>query len=269
MLSGVPVVKQRNLGILELNFLYENKIMKQDIELSVIVPCLNEEGNIADALDILKKNLQGINYEVIVVDDQSSDDTVSRFHGWTKNNNVTNYHVLTKELDRRGYGAVIKYGIAYASGKYVTFYSADMVDPIHLLPQMLEMVRSHDLIQVSRYQNPDNAKSIPFKYKFYQFFYRRCVGLALGETIADSTYAFKIFDKKKILSLGLTSNRFSISPEIFFKGYLAGYSVAFVEGAQTHRQRGVSKFLFHKEGPGFVWCLMRAFLHRKKIIYWF
>ncbi len=243
--------------------------MKDNIELSVIVPCLNEEENIFDALDILEKNLKGINHEVIVIDDQSGDNTVSRSQEWIENNNASNYHVLKKSLDRRGYGAVIKFGLAYATGKYVVFYSADMVDPIHLLPDMLEMVRKNDLVQVSRYQNPENAKSIPFKYKFFQFFFRRCVRLALGSTVVDSTYAFKIFDRKKILSLGLTSNRFSISPEIFFKGYLAGYKVAFVEGGQTHRKNGVSKFIFHKEGPGFIWCLIRAFLHRKKITYWF
>ena len=243
--------------------------MEQDIELSVIVPCLDEEDNVADALELLSCYLKGINHEVIVIDDQSIDKTVTKAQEWIKHKKVNNYHIITKELDRRGYGAVIKFGLAHSRGKYVTFYSADMVDPIHLLPKMFEMVKKNDLVQVSRYQNPDNAKTIPFKYKFYQFFYRIFVRIALGETVADSTYAFKMFDKKKLLSLGLTSNRFSISPEIFFKGHLAGYEIAFVEGAQTHRQNGESKFYFRKEGPGFVWCLIRAFLHRKKITYWF
>ena len=43
-------------------------------------------------------------------------------------------------------------------------------------------------------------------HKFYQFFYRRCVRIALGQKIVDSTYAFKIFDRRKILALGLSSN---------------------------------------------------------------
>jgi glycosyltransferase involved in cell wall biosynthesis len=243
--------------------------MGSDIELSVIVPCLDEEDNISDALDLLRKNLEGINYEVIVIDDQSTDNTASKAREWIVSNKVNNYQTITKDLSRRGYGAVIKFGLAYSTGQYVTFYSADMADPVYLLPQMLETVRRYDLVQVSRYQNSKDANSIPFKYKFYQFFYRICVRIAIGENVSDSTYAFKMFDKKKLLSLGLTSNRFSISPEIFFKAHLAGYAIAFIEGAQTYRQYGQSKFIFRKEGLGFIWCLIRAFLHRTKIAYWF
>ncbi len=243
--------------------------MKKETELSIIVPCLNEEDNIYEALNIIKNNLDGFNYEVIIIDDQSADKTFERSQEWIKDNNVENYRVLRRPLDRRGYGAVIKFGIAYAVGKYVTFYSADMVDPIHLLPKMINLVRENDLVQVSRYQDPKNAENIPFKYKFFQFFFRRFVRISLGKSIADSTYAFKIFNRKKILSLGLSANRFNISPEIFFKGFLADYKIVFVEGAQTHRESGVSKFIFYKEGPGFIWCLIRALLHRKKIIYWF
>ena len=218
--------------------------MNSKVELSVIVPCLNEEDNICEALSVLRQNLKGINHEVLVIDDQSDDKTVCQSQKWILENGMENYQVLRKDLARRGYGAVIKYGLAYASGKYVTFYSADMVDPIHLLPKMLTMVRKNDLVQVSRYLDPSNARSIPFKYKFYQFFYRIGVRMALAEQVADSTYAFKIFDRKKILSTGLTSNRFSISPEIFFKSYLADRKITFVEGAQTERKNGVSKFIF-------------------------
>ena len=67
---------------------------------------------------------------------------------------------------------------------------------------MINLVRENDLVQVSRYQDPKNAENIPFKYKFFQFFFRRFVRISLGKSIADSTYAFKIFNRKKILSLG-------------------------------------------------------------------
>lgn len=240
-----------------------------EIELSVIVPCLNEEDNICEALNILRKELEGIDYEVLIIDDQSNDETKNVAEYWISENNVDNYIVLKKDMARRGYGAVIKYGLAYASGRYVMFYSADMVDPIHLTSKMLRLVRENDLVQVSRYQDPSNARDIPFKYKFYQFFYRRFAHIALGDEVVDSTYAFKIFDRRLIMSLGLSSNRFSISPEILFKSHLAGRKIVFVEGAQSHREKGASKFIFMKEGPGFIWCLLRAFLHRTKILFWF
>lgn len=92
-----------------------------EIELSVIVPCLNEEDNICEALNILRKELEGIDYEVLIIDDQSNDETKNVAEYWISENNVDNYIVLKKDMARRGYGAVIKYGLAYASGRYVMF----------------------------------------------------------------------------------------------------------------------------------------------------
>jgi dolichol-phosphate mannosyltransferase len=145
-----------------------------------------------------------------------------------------------------------------------------MVDPIQLIPEMFEKVKNGaDVVQCSRYTNPSDADTIPFSYKFYQFFYRIFVRVCLGSTIADSTYAFKLFDRERILELGMTQNRFSISPEIFLKSYLSGLKIDYVLGAQGTRKVGFSKFKFTKEGFGFLYCLVRAWLHRHKIIYWF
>lgn len=210
---------------------------------------------------------KGITYEIIIIDDQSDDNTFIIAKEYTKYKNIKVYR---KDLDRRGYGAVIKYGLAHASGDLVIFVSADLVDPINLIPSMYKkLADGYDLIQCSRYSNKSDSSTIPFSYKFYQFFFRRLVTLSLGKKIPDSTYAFKMFKRKKIMALGISSNRFNISPEIMFKASLANYKIAFIPGSQGVRQSGKSKFSFTKEGLGFLICLLRAFLHRKKIIYWF
>jgi dolichol-phosphate mannosyltransferase len=241
-------------------------------DLSIIIPCLNEQDNIIPCLEkvdaLIKKN--ELKAEVIIIDDKSEDNTLDRCRRWILENQLFNYTILQRELDRRGYGAVVRYGILHSKSKYCTFVSADMVDPIQLLPKMLKIAKSGiDIVQCSRYIDVKNSESIPYKYKFFQFFYRHCVFWALGLKIADSTYAFKLFDRFKIMSLGTTQNRFSISPEILFKSILANNKIAYIPGAQTIRNNGVSKFNFKKESIGFIYCLIRAYLHRKKYIYWF
>ena len=240
--------------------------------LSLIIPCLDEEDNICDVLLAVTTLLfdAGINYEVIVVDDQSTDATNSRAEQWTNQNPARNVSIIYKDLHRRGYGAAVKYGLAFAKGDYAIFVSADLVDPINLIPGMyLELLNGFDVVQVSRYLEKSNSTTIPFTYKFFQFFYRIGVRLALGKYIADSTYAFKMFRRSKILAMGLVSNRFNISPEIMFKSILAGLNVLFISGSQGIRLSGESKFKFHKEGLGFGMCLLRAWMHRNGIIYWF
>ncbi len=238
-------------------------------KLSIIVPCLNESQNVGLIINKLLQCMlnKSIAYEIIIIDDQSDDDTFKIAKKYTKYKNIK---VFQKDLDRRGYGAVIKYGLAHASGDYVIFVSADLVDPINLIPNMYKKLEDgYDLIQCSRYSNNSDSSTIPFSYKFYQFFFRRLVTFSLGIKIPDSTYAFKMFNRKKIMALGISSNRFNISPEIMFKAILANYKIRFIPGSQGVRQSGQSKFSFTKEGLGFLNCLLRAFLHRKKIIYWF
>lgn len=243
------------------------------IDLTIVIPCLNEEENIVGILDSVKEVLvnQPFTTEVIVVDDESDDNTYQLATKWALDNvELLPVRVIQRKLKRRGYGAVVRYGAAHGIGKYCIFVSADMVDPLNLIPELYKAMEDGAVLaQCSRYMNKGDDNTIPFKYKFFQFFFRRGVRIALGNFIPDSTYAFKMFRRRETLGVGLTQNRFSISPEITFKSILMGGEVKYIPGAQGTRAFGISKFIFHKEGIGYTYCLIRAFLHRLKIVYWY
>ncbi|MBU1932059.1 glycosyltransferase family 2 protein [Patescibacteria group bacterium] len=242
------------------------------LELSIIVPCLDEEENIEPllaSLDDLRTQYNLANFETLVLDDSSSDRTFEKvaecFPKFTK----LNIRAIRRYEPRRGYGAIVRFGIAHARGKYCVPVSADGVDPIELIPVFLEKVRSGaDLVQCSRYLNLGDDDTIPIKYKFCQTGWRFLIRMLMGQNIRDSTYAFKIFRRTDVLALGLTTNGFSISPEIFFKVLLSGGRVEHVPSGQGVRQRGKSHFIFRREGVGFVCVLLRAWLHRLGIL-WF
>jgi len=246
---------------------------KPQIDLTIVVPCLNEVENIIGTLDNVYNTLkdQPLSYEIIVVDDISEDETFAVASEWAKQHaGLLHIKVIKRSLHRRGYGAVVRYGAAYGTGRYCVFVSADNVDPVHLIPELFrEMEGGAILAQCSRYIRAGDDSTIPFSYKFFQFFFRIGVRIAVGYSIPDSTYAFKMFRRQELLGVGLSSNRFNISPEITFKSILIGGEVAYVPGAQGVRLGGKSKFIFHKEGLGYGYCLIRTFLHRYKLIYWF
>ena len=255
------------------NVLTATSLVEDPIDLTIVIPCLNEAENIVGILDSVKEAVGGKPFttEIIVVDDKSDDETYSLATAWSEaNKDQLPMRVISRSLHRRGYGAVVRYGAAHGTGRYCIFVSADAVDPIHLIPALYEeMEKGAILAQCSRYIKSGDDGTIPFKYKFFQFFFRIGVKLALGQYIPDSTYAFKMFRRRETLGVGLSQNRFSISPEITFKSILIGGEVKYIAGAQGVRERGVSKFIFHKEGLGFGYCLIRAFLHKTKIVYWF
>lgn len=243
------------------------------LDLTIVVPCLNEEENIISILDSIRDTIsqQSFTSEVVVIDDKSDDRTYELAQRWAQDNkDILPVRVFKRELTRRGYGAVVRYGAAHGVGRYCIFVSADAVDPIHLIPRLYDaMEKGAVLAQCSRYLTTGDDSTIPFKYKFFQFFFRVGVKISLGQYIPDSTYAFKMFRRREMLGVGLSQNRFSISPEITFKSILSGGEIKYVPGAQGVRARGVSKFIFRKEGIGFGYCLLRALLHRAKIMYWF
>ncbi|WP_424628745.1 glycosyltransferase family 2 protein [Bradyrhizobium sp. SYSU BS000235] len=242
-------------------------------DLSIIVPCLNEEENIAVILSKLRDVLSGsdISAEVIVVDDQSDDKTFERAKAFAASvKGIMQIEVIRRPLRRRGYGAAVRYGVANSIGKYCIFVSADAVDPINLIPLFFRrMEAGFDLVQCSRYLQQGDDVTIPFKYKFYQFFYRFGVRTFLGENVRDSTYAFKMFKRADALGVGLTQNRFSISPEITFKVMLNQGRIEHVPAGQGIRTAGTSKFFFRKEAFGYSYVLLRALLHRTGLILWF
>jgi dolichol-phosphate mannosyltransferase len=241
------------------------------VELSIIVPCLNERKNLPIILPRLAQLIldHKLDAELIILDDASVDETsivaqeiMSRYQG-------IQWRLFRRYQPRRGYGAVVRFGLAHGLGQYAISVSADNVDPIEMIPDFLQKMRAGAaMVQCSRYLRSEDANTIPFKYKFYQAIYRRFVWLLLGENIRDSTYSFKMYDRVQMLAVGLSSNRFSISPEITFKTVLSGGKIIYVPGSQGTRIYGISKFRFMKEGRGFAWVLFRSGLHRLGIL-WF
>lgn len=233
-------------------------------ELSVIIPCLNEAENLPSILRDLSSYVQSAHIgETIIVDDSSDDSTAEVARNLSNKYPELSIKVITRPKPRKGYGAVVRFGMDQASCRYCTFVAADGVDPIQLLPTYVKRLREDaQLVQCSRYANLGDSETIPFTYKFYQTLFRAGQKVVLGKLLPDSTYAFKAFDREYVRILGLTSNRFSISPEIAFKVLLSGGKIVTVPGAQGTRNRGISKFRFRKEGLGYLNVVLRAALHR-------
>lgn len=244
----------------------------EGIELSIIVPCLNESENIEKTLvtilNIVKSH--NLSVETLVIDDSSTDDTFEKAQEMVRKLPELRLRVFKRPKPRLGYGAVVKYGLARARGRYCIFVAADGVDPVYLLPKFLEVAREGaDLVQCSRYLKPGDDRTIPFTYKFYQLLYRNLMKILLRQNIKDSTYAFKLFERKPMLDIRLDSNRFSISPEITFKVLLRGGRIEYVAAGQGRRIYGRSHFSFRKEGFGYAYVLLRAWLHRIGAKSWF
>lgn len=233
-------------------------------ELSIIVPCIYSTDHMPRLIDELSAYLMinpadidlivVANEQAVAVEDMPA--YVRRRYPWMK------FIMLRLKGSLRSYGALVRFGLAYSTSQYAVLLSAHGDDDISLIPRMLaEMRKGAQVAQAVRYTNEDSRKSIPFRFKLYQYIYRALTKLLLRLSINDSTYGFKMFDRVFLQALGLSQNGFSISPEITFKALLAKgkvtYLVSSCKNVSLNRD-----FKLYKEGLGYLWLLCRGCMHR-------
>ena len=94
----------------------------KDMYISIIIPCYNVEGYIVATLDSIK-NQSSDTYEVIIVDDGSTDNTAQVINRWLSENNTQNFHYFYKE--NGGLSDARNFGLTKANYDYVWFVDGD------------------------------------------------------------------------------------------------------------------------------------------------
>lgn len=119
-------------------------------ELSLVVPTFNEAENVAPLLDSLRKALAGVSWEVVFVDDDSTDGTVAAVRAAARADSRIR---LVHRIGRRGLSSAVVEGIQSTTAPFVAVMDADLQHDETLLPRMLERLRESeaDVVVGSRY----------------------------------------------------------------------------------------------------------------------
>ncbi len=159
------------------------------MKLSIVIPVYNEETRLRDSLDkILKfcdyhyKN----DYEVIVVDDGSTDRTRSV---------VKKYNVqLTKRRENMGKGYSVKQGVLIARGEYILYTDSDLSTPIEELKKFMKLIIKNDIVIASRAKPDSNVKTRMHK-KLLGRFSNLIISRLVVSGIDDTQCGFKLFKR--------------------------------------------------------------------------
>ena len=96
----------------------------EEITLSIFIPCFNEEDNITNALNSIKYGVKNINYEILIVDDASTDKTVEVIKKFKSNNPNININIFENEKNK-GIGFNFWRTAQKAIGKYYMIVFGD------------------------------------------------------------------------------------------------------------------------------------------------
>jgi polyisoprenyl-phosphate glycosyltransferase len=135
--------------------------------ISAVVPVFNEEASLPELRARLDASLGEVagGYEVVFVDDGSSDRSVEMIADWT----VTDERVVLVQLSRNfGMEIAMSAGLDYANGSYVVLMHADLQDPPELIPEMLEAAESGaDVVYARRIGREESAVKRVLATGFY------------------------------------------------------------------------------------------------------
>ena len=223
------------------------------IELSIILPCYNEEKNIKQIPTVLIKELDElkISYEIIAVNDGSRDDTYEKLKEIQKKYPMIK---IVNHERNKGLASAIKTGIENINGKLTVTMDADFTFHPKQIKNLLKRFNEGDVDVVIGSPNlaEGYSKDIP-KYRIWLSNIGRLLyNFALDEKITAVTPIFRLYKTSQLKGIELNPTPtprggFSINAEILAKLLLQNKRVAEIPATLTVRKYGESKINNLKE----------------------
>lgn len=201
--------------------------------ISVVLPALDEEDNIGDAVDACVSFLEPRfrSWEVIVVDDGSTDHTPEI----VGERSSADPHVRLVRFDRnRGYGAALARGFREARGDVVFFTDADLQFDVRELKDALPLLEDHDVVFGFRVYRYDSVLRCLLSWT-----YNRLVRVLFGIGVRDVDCSFKLFSRRVVDRLELESTDFFVDTEMVAR--VARLGARSVEKGVRHYPRRAGK----------------------------
>ena len=188
------------------------------MKLSIIIPCYNEEKDIAKNIELVKEylNNKSIDNEIIVVNDGSKDNTKAVIEA------IPDINALSYEKNR-GKGGAVKYGIEHATGDYVLFMDADLSTDLSAIDKVMELIPNYDFIIGSRHAKDSVIKKKQPRLRvFIGWCCRQLVNMLFHTKLKDTQCGFKAMriDLAKRLAERQLINNFAFDVEYIYMANL-------------------------------------------------
>ena len=138
--------------------------------LSIVVPCYNEEDSVSIFHDEIEKTLTDIEYEIIFVNDGSSDNTLDEMKKLADVDSKVKYISFSRNFGKE---SALYAGLKNANGDLVCVMDVDLQDPPSLLPEMIETIGDYDVVATRRVDRKGEPRIKSFFARmFYKLFNR-------------------------------------------------------------------------------------------------
>lgn len=228
------------------------------MKIAFLVPAYNEAATIGEVLERI--DALGIDRQIVVVDDGSSDDTAAIVRAYA----AAHDGVVLLEKPNGGKGSALRFGIPHVDADVVVIQDADLeYDPAEV-PHLIAPIEAGvaDVVYGSRLSGGRAQRAYLFWHMVGNRFLSLLTGLLFNTTLSDMETGYKAFRTEVLKDLPLTEDAFGIEPEItgwICRRHLRIYEVPISYYGRTYAE---GKNITWRDGFRAVWVLLRVRLTR-------
>ncbi len=235
-----------------------------DVTVSVVVPAFNEIATVETLLRRVRS--VRLNWEIIVVDDGSTDGTRELLQELEAEGIVDH---LIFHPENRGKGAALRTGFAHATGDVVVVQDADLeYDPVEI-PLLLEPILQGkaDAVYGSRFLGGPHRVHL-FWHAVGNRFLTLLSNMLTDVNLTDMETCYKMVRRDLLRTLPLSSERFGFEPEITARLAQAGARIYELPISYHGRSYSEGKKIGWKDGVEALWCILKYNLMGPRPQYW-
>jgi glycosyltransferase involved in cell wall biosynthesis len=197
----------------------QRRDLSSGVSITVFFPCYNEQDNVGRVAQSAVDVLEGIkaDYEIIVVDDGSTDDTGRIADELAAANDRIRVVHHARNL---GYGAALQSGFRAATKELVFYTDGDGQFDMREMPQLLPLIAQYDVVSCYRMNRQDNILR-----KMAGWLWTRMTGLIFSMNLRDVDCAFKLYKRAIFDHIKMESTGALIDTEILARIARKGYRI--------------------------------------------
>jgi dolichol-phosphate mannosyltransferase len=231
------------------------------VKFSVVIPARNEMESIGATVEALTERLasEGIDYEILVIDDGSTDDTIAVVQAMSRID--PRVRALRSHLPP-GFGHAVRAGLDLYRGDAVAVMMADLSDsPDDLVAYYQALEEGYDCAFGSRFIRGAKVVDYPRAKLVINRIVNFGIRILFRHGYNDTTNAFKAYRREVIdQTQPLLSNHFNLTVELPLKAFARGYNFKVIPITWTNRRYGVSKLKLQEMGSRYAFMILYVWL---------
>ena len=221
--------------------------------LSVIVPVFDERNTVGEIVRRMRAvDLGGIELEIVMVDDASSDGT-DKILSALEDSTVR----VVRHAVNQGKGAAIRTGLEFARGDLLLIQDADLEYDPEDWPKLLKPILTGKARVVYGSRFTGERKNMLFLHWVGNRFLSLVTNVLYNTTISDMETCYKLFDREVLAGLKIEAQRFEFEPEITAKVLRRGHRVYEVPISYAGREIDEGKKITWRDGFIALWTLVK------------